>query len=78
MTIFTEFSLVTEERIFWLGIGWNRSTFISRRAIHNQRIERFWLNLRLGMIDWILFKFATIKNDGVLDITVPEHFAALQ
>lgn len=51
--------------------GTGRHSVLTGRSVHNQRIERFWRDLREGIIDFYKNLFGTLENDYYIDFDDP-------
>lgn len=58
--------------------GRERGSFITGRSVHNQRIERLWLDVRLAVLDKYRGLFQQMEEDGLLDHENDLHLLVLQ
>ncbi|XP_052780602.1 uncharacterized protein LOC128217486, partial [Mya arenaria] len=52
-------------------------SFITRRSVHNQRIERLWREVWTGCNALYYGLFFSMEDDGILDVTNERHMLAL-
>lgn len=57
--------------------GLNRGSHITGCSVHNQRIERLWVDVYEQVIDYYYNEFCKLEWDGVLDVSCMHDIFAL-